>query len=93
MGDTKEMNEGYILGHGTLVTVDQQQRIILDGAVAVVGSTIEAIGKTDDLKTKYKNLTFHNMRNHIIMPGLINSHVHVHQALLRCLVPAISGAG
>ncbi len=83
MGDTKEKHGGYILGHGTIITVDQQRRIILDGAVAVVGSTIEAVGKTDNVKNKYKTFAFHDMSNHIIMPGLINSHVHVHQALLR----------
>jgi cytosine/adenosine deaminase-related metal-dependent hydrolase len=83
MGDTREADVGYILGHGTVITVDQHRRIIHDGAVAVVGSTIEAVGKTDEVKSACKKLPFYDMSNHIIMPGLINSHVHLHQALLR----------
>ncbi len=73
----------YILGNATIITVDAERRIINDGAIAINGSSIEAIGQTDELKGKYKSHAFHDMSNHIIMPGLINSHVHLQQALIR----------
>lgn len=79
-GETKT---GYILGNATIITVDPKRSIINDGAIAVKGSIIEAIGKTDELKEKYSSLTFHDMNDHIIMPGLINSHVHLTQALIK----------
>jgi cytosine/adenosine deaminase-related metal-dependent hydrolase len=73
----------YIIGNATIITVDSKRRIINDGAVAINGSSIEAIGPTDELRGKYKNHAFHDMNNHIIMPGLINSHVHLQQALIK----------
>ena len=74
---------GYILGGATVITVDQKRRILSDGAVAVQGSTIEDIGKTQELKTKYPNYIFMDMKDHIVMPGLINGHVHLTQALIK----------
>ena len=73
----------FILGNATVITVDKERRIIKDGAVAVEGSTIKDVGKTAELKAKYKDYQFHDMKDHIIMPGLINGHVHLTQALIK----------
>lgn len=74
---------GFIVGNATVITVDGQRRIIHDGAVAVNDSLIEAVGKTDDLRARYSGYEFHDMSGHIVMPGLINGHVHLTQALIK----------
>ncbi|MCK5128811.1 MAG: amidohydrolase [Clostridiales bacterium] len=74
---------GYILGNATIITVDNDRRIIVDGAIVIKDSIISDIGKTPAMKAKYKDYEFHDMDNHIIMPGLINGHVHLTQALIK----------
>jgi len=72
-----------IIGNATLITVDRERRIITDGAVVVRGSLIEDIGKTGEMKEKYPGYAFWDMAGHVVMPGLINAHVHLTQALIK----------
>ena len=74
---------GYIVGNATIITVDEKRRIIEDGAIVVEDSFIKGIGKTQEMKEKYNNFDFYDMTDHIIMPGLINGHVHLTQALIK----------
>lgn len=41
-----------VLTHGTLVTMNGRREIIRDGAVAIDGSRISAVGKTTEVKVK-----------------------------------------
>ncbi len=79
----KGLDMGYIIGNATIITVDKQRRIFSDGAIVVSGNLIEDIGKTDDIIQQYPSYEFHDMKGHIIMPGLINGHVHLTQALIK----------
>ena len=79
----KGLDMGYIIGNATIITVDKQRRIFSDGAIAVSGNLIEDIGKTDDIKRQYPSYEFYDMKGHIVMPGLINGHVHLTQALIK----------
>lgn len=74
---------GYLIGSGTVITVDKKRRIIIDGAVATHENKIIDIGKTDELKDKYPDFDFIDAAGHIVMPGLINAHVHLTQALIK----------
>lgn len=73
----------FILANATVITMDAQRRVILDGAVAVMGDTIVAVGKTDAVIAQYPALTRHDYRHHIVSPGLIDTHVHQSQAFFR----------
>jgi cytosine/adenosine deaminase-related metal-dependent hydrolase len=69
--------------HATVVTVDTSRRIITDGAIRVVGDVIDDIGKTDILKGKYAADEEYDLSGRIIIPGLISTHMHTAQTLLR----------
>ncbi|WFO75214.1 amidohydrolase [Desulfurococcaceae archaeon MEX13E-LK6-19] len=78
------MADIYIRG-GWVITLDKERRIIRNGAVAIDDEVIVAVGKRDELDKDYK---YHsdiviNATRDIIMPGLVNTHVHMMQALLR----------
>ena len=76
----------------TLVTMDDDRRIIVDGALAVTGSTIVAVGKSIDLKSRYVARQVVDGRRFVITPGLVNTHVHVTgEPLTRGLVPDDAG--
>ncbi len=74
---------GDILGNATVITVDKNRRILLEGAVAFDGGVIVAVGKTDAVRAQFPSFAYRDMKNHIILPGLINAHVHLTQALIK----------
>jgi len=72
--------------HGTIITVNSSRDIILDGALLVTGSRIAAVGKTTILSREISADTrIVNLQGKIIIPGLINTHSHLAQSLLRGL--------
>jgi len=68
-----------------LVTMDRDRRIIRDGAVAIEGSTISSVGKTSEVERACKAQTVIDARDKLVLPGLIEGHVHNTQILPRGL--------
>ena len=74
-----------IFTHGTIITMNPAREIIDDGALAVSGDRIEAVGKTAELRRRYPDAAEIDLTGHIVMPGLIDTHVHLAQTMLRGL--------
>ena len=72
-----------IVENGLIITIDKERRIIKDGALAVDNGEIIDVGKTKDLKSKYSGDIVINADGKIVMPGLVDTHVHLAQALIR----------
>ncbi|MBC7317003.1 MAG: amidohydrolase family protein, partial [Chloroflexi bacterium] len=64
-----------------LVTMDRARREIADGGVWIRDGVIEQVGKTADLPKTADHII--EARDHLVMPGLVNTHHHVFQALTR----------
>lgn len=69
--------------HATIITVDGNRRIINDGAIRVSGDVIADIGKTALLKERYPDDEEYDLTGRIVIPGLISTHMHTAQTLLR----------
>lgn len=69
--------------HGTIITVDKTRRIIGDGAMLVRGGRIAAVGKTYDLALAFPDEEREDLRGDIVLPGLVDTHVHLAQAMIR----------
>jgi cytosine/adenosine deaminase-related metal-dependent hydrolase len=70
----------------TIITVNSSRDIILDGALLVTGPRIAALGKTTILSREISaDIKIVNLEGKIIIPGLINTHSHLAQSLLRGL--------
>lgn len=69
--------------HGTIITVDSTRRIIYDGAILVQGDKIADIGKTAALAAKYPHEFKYDLSQHIVMPGMVSTHMHCVQSILR----------
>ncbi|KAI9368657.1 hypothetical protein BJX61DRAFT_205720 [Aspergillus egyptiacus] len=71
--------------HATLITLDPHRRIITDGALRVTNDTITAIGKTAELKAQFPSNEEeeYDLSGRIVIPGLISTHMHTAQTLLR----------
>ncbi|RLG76058.1 MAG: amidohydrolase [Thermoprotei archaeon] len=78
------MADIYIRG-GWIITVDKNRRVIRDGAIAVEGSRIVAVGKREKLDREYKEYSdiVIDASRKIVMPGFIDLHVHMAQAMIR----------
>ena len=72
-----------LIKNGTVVTCDRQDTIIQDGAVAVIGNKIVAVGNTPDLERQYPNLDVIDARDRAVLPGFINSHTHTVLTVIR----------
>jgi cytosine/adenosine deaminase-related metal-dependent hydrolase len=62
---------------GTIVTVDRERRIFADGAVAIDGNRIVAVGRRADMASSYRPRRVVDGRNRVVTPGLVQTHVHV----------------
>lgn len=72
--------------HGQVVTMDHQDTIFDDGALAVLGDRIVALGKTEEITKKYISENVIDAKDLLVMPGLINAHTHSADSLFRGLV-------
>jgi 5-methylthioadenosine/S-adenosylhomocysteine deaminase len=75
---------------GTVVTMDAQRRVIEDGAVAMVGDSIVAVGTSGDLEARYEATKTIEAHGAIVMPGLINGHAHAAMSLFRGIADDLS---
>lgn len=74
--------------NATIITVDRERTIWLDGAILVNGNRIGAIGKTASLlegPLVHAESKIVDCQGKIIIPGLINTHAHLGQSILRGL--------
>jgi len=81
-----------IYSHATIITMDAGRRIIIDGAIVVQGNTIVAVDKTDNILSSTKlhqGAEIVDCTSRIILPGLINTHAHLAQSLLRGLAEEV----
>jgi cytosine/adenosine deaminase-related metal-dependent hydrolase len=71
-------------------TMDDERSEIVDGAIFARDGWIEQIGPTGDLPSSADEVL--DTTNHVVLPGLVNTHHHLYQTLTRA-VPAAQDAG
>lgn len=81
---TRDRVDVLITG-GTVITMDSARRVLEDGAVAIAGDRIVAIGRTADLAAKYTARETINADKKIVMPGLIDGHGHAGHGLVKSM--------
>ena len=69
--------------------MDDQRREITDGGLFIEEGFIKQIGNSSELPEAADEVL--NLKNHIVLPGLINTHHHFYQTLTR-VVPAAQDA-
>lgn len=65
-----------IIKGGSVVTMNASRQIIRDGAVAVKGKTIAAVGKRQDVEAKYRAKKVIGGKDDLVTPGFIDAHNH-----------------
>jgi 5-methylthioadenosine/S-adenosylhomocysteine deaminase len=74
-----------IVSGGLVVTMDSPRTIYDDGALAIKGDSIVAVGPRSEIEAKYSAVDTLNASGKLILPGFINGHTHVPMTLFRGL--------
>ncbi|MEM0349825.1 MAG: amidohydrolase [Candidatus Caldarchaeum sp.] len=77
----------YLLKGGFVVPIDGSRRIIRDGCVLVEDDRIEMVGTREEVMPHARGAEVIDAERCLIIPGLVDTHVHLAQALLRGVVP------
>jgi cytosine/adenosine deaminase-related metal-dependent hydrolase len=67
----------------TLVTMDEARRELSDGALFARDGVIEQVGPSADLPESADTVL--DLRDHVVLPGLVNTHHHLYQSLTRVI--------
>ncbi len=66
-----------------VVTMEGNADVVKDGAVAVDDGIIVAVGRYEELATRYHARQLIDGDDRVVLPGLINGHTHAAMTLLR----------
>lgn len=74
-----------ILGNGRVITRDEKEPFLENGAVVLDGNTIQQVGPLEEMKKAYPEAEFIDARGGLIMPAFINVHEHIYSSFARGL--------
>lgn len=72
-----------LVGNGQVITRDSHQPYVAGGGVAIKNNLIVGVGLTSELKKQYPEADFIDAKGRVIMPGLINTHMHLYSTFAR----------
>ncbi len=76
-------DEVWLVHGGVVLVMDKAGTVVPDGAVAVRGSRIEAVGPAAELASRFPGARRLDATGRIVMPGLVDAHAHVPMTLFR----------
>jgi len=87
----KKISVDLLLCGGTAITVDQERRVIRDMGIAILGEDIVFVGKKDEALREYQASQILDCTDKVVIPGLINSHIHFSHHMSKGLMPDTLG--
>lgn len=66
----------HIIAADHIITMDPENRVIENGAIAIDGDRIASIGAESDIMSRYPGCPIRLLRDRLLMPGLVNAHLH-----------------
>jgi 5-methylthioadenosine/S-adenosylhomocysteine deaminase len=74
-----------LLAHATVIAMNPSRDVIDDGAIYINNDRIQDVGTTAELLSKYPHTSVVDCTGRVIIPGLVNTHTHLFQTLLKGL--------
>jgi cytosine/adenosine deaminase-related metal-dependent hydrolase len=66
-----------LISGATLITMNTDRHVILDGALAIAGDRIVAVGKREALARTVHAKETMDGRRYLISPGFVDAHIHI----------------
>jgi 5-methylthioadenosine/S-adenosylhomocysteine deaminase len=76
--------------HGDVITMGPDNKVIGDGALAIEGDTIKAIGTAREISDQYTAPEIIDASETILLPGLVDTHFHTGQQFERAMLYHLS---
>jgi cytosine/adenosine deaminase-related metal-dependent hydrolase len=76
MGDPPVAADVLVSG-ATIITMDAERRVIADGALAIAGEVIVALGKREALAREVSARQTIEASRFVVTPGFIDGHIHI----------------
>ena len=70
---------------GTVITQNAQHQILSPGALAIAGADIVDVDRPEVIAARYRAAATIDARDHIVLPGLVNTHTHAPMVMYRGL--------
>ena len=80
---TEKVRCDLIVEGGVLLTLDEEDRRIPDGSVAISGNRIAAVDSRDEIARRFQPVSTVDARRHLVLPGFVNVHNHTPTVLYR----------
>jgi 5-methylthioadenosine/S-adenosylhomocysteine deaminase len=72
-----------LVTNGIVLTMDGTRSVINNGAIAISGDTLVAVGPRAEIEPVYEAAATIDAKGGLILPGFINGHTHVPMTLFR----------
>src|SRR5580704_11884570 len=83
--DANKQPVDLLITRGLIVTMNAPRTIYDDGAVAIKGDSIVAVGPRSEIESQYAAAETIDAAGMLVLPGFINGHTHVPMTLFRGL--------
>ncbi len=75
-----------LVHNATILTMNEKNAILEDGAIYVEGDIIRDVGHSQEILAQYPDSALLDARGKILIPGLINAHMHLYSTFARGIV-------
>ncbi|MFI8595403.1 amidohydrolase family protein [Microbacterium sp. NPDC078428] len=82
-----------LIQNAHVLTFDGEARVIADGAIAIKDGVIVDVGATSDVTSRWHSDKRTYASGDILMPGLVDAHLHTAQTLMRGVIPQLATRG
>jgi 5-methylthioadenosine/S-adenosylhomocysteine deaminase len=90
MQDRPKQEVDLLIEHAVVLPMTSEDDVLWDGALAISGSRIVAVGPAERIAATYAGKRTIDAQNQLAMPGLVNTHMHLFGAFARGLVNDLS---
>lgn len=80
-----------VVHNAVLLTVDEKDNVVANGAIAVHDGMIVAVGASRDILSRYNSRQVLDAGGGIVHPGFIDAHVHISQYTSRSVLSSMEG--
>lgn len=79
-----------VIANTIIATVDDEDRVLADAAIAIEGGRIADLGPTAEILPRFPGAAVVDGRRHMVMPGFANTHTHFSLAIARGIYEDLS---